>query len=68
MSACGKAASEKRADHGADAQKEDSAADKLDIVTTIFPEYDCVREIVGGQRENVGVGLYFFPCRVPRRR
>ena len=44
LSACGK-------------KKEDAGEEKIKIVTTIFPEYDWVRNIVGAENETIEVDL-----------
>ena len=36
-------------------KKEDAGEEKIKIVTTIFPEYDWVRNIVGAENETIEV-------------
>ncbi len=38
-------------------KEDNSGSDKLQVVTTIFPEYDWVREILGDQAENVDLTM-----------
>ena len=38
-------------------KKEDAGEKKIKIVTTIFPEYDWVRNIVGAENETIEVDL-----------
>lgn len=38
-------------------KKEDAGEEKIKIVTTIFPEYDWVRNIVGAENETIEVDL-----------
>ena len=42
---------------GCGASEKASSDDKLSIVTTIFPEYDWTREILGDNAENVGLTM-----------
>ena len=39
------------------ASESDTASEKINIVTTIFPEYDWVREILGDQSENASLTM-----------
>lgn len=52
LSACGEKAAEDESDSLASADTE-----KLQIVTTIFPEYDWVREVLGDEAENAELTL-----------
>ena len=39
------------------AEKGESDSNKLSVVTTIFPEYDWVREILGGKAESTDLTM-----------
>ena len=46
------------------AKSSEDQADKLNIVTTIFPEYDWVREILGDNAENANVTMTYLKLRI----
>ena len=47
---------------GCGKQNDTNQTDKLSIVTTIFPEYDWVREILGEKADNAEITMLLDNC------